>query len=337
MAFISKRDLPFMGYAAITLALRLLPKRIRFRSLNLASRYLGELWYRLDRADAALTRRNMQLRLGLPAAQIEACAQGLYRNVAYSKLINDLLPDMQLDDIQQYLRLEGEEHLCRALERGRGAILLTTHFGLHGYSTMALLKHLGFEFAAVVGDEIETGDSWFYAHYILPLRQRAGTRLGIHVLQPTGQPNIEYLETLRQNRLLLVFGDVMETTMLALPAPQVLPAPLLDWEILLKTGAFRLARGTGSPVLPAFLAPRGAGFALVIEPPLELGRANTNASLLDDLTAFTRRFEPYLAQHPELWAHWRHESLLEITVPLRQSERKQPVPLLVDAPWQGRS
>jgi lauroyl/myristoyl acyltransferase len=317
MSFISKRDIPFLAFTAVTLGLRTLPKSLRFKWCAWASQQLGSAWYRMTPSDAELTRDNLTRVLGnqLSIDQIEDTARSLFQNVAYSKLINDLLSDLSLADIQQYLHLEGEENLNWALAQGRGAILLITHFGLHGYSAMALLSKSGYRIVPVVGDEIEPGDSWLYQHLVLPVRRRAEDQLHFEMIKPTGQPQLALLDDLRQNKLLFIYGDVLEESMLEMQPPHVLRAPLLEEEVLLKTGPFRLAKGFKSPVLPLFIVPRAHGFALVVEPPLPLSNNSSIDGLRADLAAFTQRFEPYLSQYPGLWAHWRHAQLDELMQP----------------------
>jgi lauroyl/myristoyl acyltransferase len=326
MSIISKRDIPFLAFTTVTLSLRALPKSLRFTWCESASQKLGTIWYRSTPSDAELTRENIARVLGkqLSLAQIDDTARRLFQNVAYSKLINDLLPDLALSDIQKYLRLEGEQNLKQAMAQGRGAILLIAHYGLHGYSAMALLSQSGYRIIPVVGDEIEPGDSWLYKKVVLPVRRRAEDRLNFEMIKPTGQPQIAMLENLRQNKLLFIYGDVLEETMLGMQPPHVLRAPLLGQELLLKTGPFRLAKGFKTPVLPLFIVPRSNGFALVVEPPLNLSLNSTIASLEADLAAFTQRFEPYLRQDPALWAHWRHEQLRELMQPASTSTLPTP-------------
>ena len=323
MAFISKRDLPFLGFAGATLGLRILPRSLRFRWVGTASKGLAALWYRLDRSDAALTRRNLQNVLGsrLSTAEVEETARKIYRVVAFSKLVNDMLPSLPPKDLTQILRLEGEEHLQQALAQGRGAILLGTHFGLHGYIKLMLFKHLGYDVITAVKEEVEPDDSWVYRRIVHPIRSRP--RRHFRVLTIDGTPQRAMVDCLRQNQFMLIYGDALERDMLELHAPEVLSVPLLDHLILLKTGPFRLARWLKSPILPLFVVPQRDGYTMMIDPPLSLADDNSVEGLAADLAAFTRRFEPHLLQHPALWAHWRHEDLLELMKPAREAVVEQ--------------
>jgi len=315
MTIITKRDLPFLGFAAATLSLRVLPKGLRCRWLEAFGNRLGTLWYRLDRSDAALTRRNLQAVLGaqLSAAQIEATAQAQFQTVAYSKLLFDLLPDLSSAEVQQILHIEGQEHLKAALDLGRGVVLLRTHSNIQGYPETMLLQHLGYPAVAVLAEEIEPGASWVHRRIVHPLRRRVWHSLTVIALD--GTPQRALADYLRQNHVLLIMGDALEADMRDLQPPQVLPVSLLGHSVPLKTGPFRMARWFKSPIVPAFVVPRPGGYTLVIEPPLELSDDNSMQGLATDLATFVARFEPYLLRYPALWAHWRHVALLDLMQP----------------------
>jgi lauroyl/myristoyl acyltransferase len=312
MALIAKRDLPFLGFSAAALGFQVLPRSVRLRWCHVAGRWLGAFWYRLDRPGAALVRKNLQGVLGrrLSAAQLDATARAHFQNIALGMLVNDVLRTLTLQDLIQFLCLKGEEYLEEALAQEQGVILLGAHFGLHSYTSLLLLKRLGYRVAAVLGEEIKPNDSWVYRHVVYPIRRRSC--LHVHVIHPTGVPQREMIDCLQQNHVLMILGDYLSKDLLRLPPPQVLPAPLLGHSVPLNTGPFRLARWLGSPVVPFFIVPQPAGFALVIEPPLQLSQDNSTSDLMADLAAFTTRFEPYLLRYPALWANWRCYRLLDL-------------------------
>jgi len=321
MAFIKKSDLPFLGFVAAALSLRLLPRAVRFKWTQVVAKSLGQAWHRVDRSDAALTRQNMLKVLGgyLPAEKIEAAVPALYQHFALDKLLADIVPSLNRADMNRISVVEGEEHLQAVLAQGRGAILLATHFGYFSYISMLAMKLRGYPLVPVVREEMPSNPSWVYKHIVYPVR--AAARPLFDIINPTGTPQHKLIETLRQNKILLIFGDVLDDEVRRLAAPNVLPAPLLGHLVSLKTGPFRLARWLNVPMIPYFVRPLvGGGFKLVFEAPLVLSPDNSPSGLMADLAAYTSRFEPYLLQNPELWAHWRHELLLDLMSPVT-SER----------------
>ena len=312
MTFISKSDLPHLGFVAAVLGFRCLPRPLRLHGCLGVARSIGALWYRLDRADAALTRRNLQGILGhrLTAEQVEATARAIFQHVALHKFIHDIVPGLRPQDVSQFLTVEGEAYLQQGLAQGRGVILLGAHFGIPGYLQLMLMKHLGYQVTAVLGEDLPPDSSWVYHRLVHPIRHRV--RHQFCMIDPNGAPQREMVACLQRNQILIIPGDAFDQELFQLSSPHVLPAPLLGRTVLLKTGSFRLARWLKSPMIPFFIIPRARGFTMIIEPPLSLSEDNRSSGLMADLAAFTARFEPYLLRYPALWLHWRHEALLEL-------------------------
>jgi predicted LPLAT superfamily acyltransferase len=187
-------------------------------------------------------------------------------------------------------------------------VLLGAHFGLHGYTALTFLQRLGYIGAVLTSEGVAHDEaSWFYRHLVLPTRYRCHAH--ISVITRTGSPPRAIVECLRRNQILMVMGDVFDNHVVKLPAPNVLPAPLLGRSVPLNTGPFRLARWVGAPVLPFFLAPRESGFAMVIERALRLSEDDSAKGLAEDLAAFTARLERYVRQYPSLWFGARNSDL----------------------------
>jgi KDO2-lipid IV(A) lauroyltransferase len=316
MTIISKKDFPFLAYSAVTLSSRAVPLSIRLRWCKTTAKIVGSLWYRIDRLRSTTARQNIQSVLGkhLSPTQVESIAKTHFQSIAFHKIFNDLLPELNIDEFRQFLDIEGEEHLRRALAQKRGVILLGAHYGLHGYIPLGLLKLLGYQFSAVIGAEVTSEDSWAYRHIVNPIRSRNWDRF--HVIDPNGSPQREMVECLQQNHILAIWGEFLHTDFIHLPPPQVVRVPLLGHTVALKTGPFRMARWLNSPVLPNFILPRPGGrFALKIEAPMQLSDDQSTQGLVADLSAFINLLEPHILRNPALWMFWRHEALLDLMEP----------------------
>jgi KDO2-lipid IV(A) lauroyltransferase len=315
MAVIVKRDLPFLGFAGAAIGLRAVPRSDRYRWCHAAAKRVGPMWHRIDRSTTALVRKNMRKILGsrLSEDEINAAVREHFQNVSLGMLVNDALSGLTLDDMLRFLMPEGVEHLDEALERGRGVIFLGVHFGLHAYTPLKMLGLMGYEITAVLGAEIQEDDSWIYRNVAYPIRARS--RAGMDVIHLTGAPQRHIMDALQQNHVVLIMGDALGKHLLEMPAPQVMPAPLLGHALLLPTGPFRLARWLRSPLIPFFAVPQNDGFAFVIDPPLELSPVSSAYGLRTDLAAFTARFEPYISRYPALWANWRTGRLVDLMQP----------------------
>ncbi len=318
MAFIEKRDLPYLGFTGVAYGLRCVPRSARFRRCEIAARRMGALWYRLDRPSAALVRKNMGAVLGssLSEDQLDAMAREHFQSVALGMLVNDALPGLTLPDMRRFLHIEGIEYLDAVLEQGKGVIFLGAHFGLHPYTSLMMLELMGYEITAILGEEVKERDSSVYRNVVYPLRSRS--RGGMDVIHLTGAPQRQIMTALQRNQVVLIMGDALGKHLLEMPPPQVMPAPLLGHSLLLQTGPFRLARWLGSPVMPFFAVPQQDGHVCIIEPALELSPDNSADGLGSDLAAYTARFEPYISRYPASWGNWRTGRLLDLMKPLEE-------------------
>jgi lauroyl/myristoyl acyltransferase len=321
MAIVTKRDTLLLAFLTASFGTRALPPTIRLRYIQSFANWLGALWYRFDRPHAMFVRKNLQSLLGhrLPAFRLDVMARTYFQNFTLGLLMNDMLPTLTLSDMQQFLSLEGAEHLEHALSLGRGVVLLGAHFGLHGYTALMFIQRLGYPIAVVTQEGLEHGTkSWFDRRVVTPIRYRFHDHM--RTIARTGVPQRAMADCLRQNHILLIMGDVLDQEALRPSPPNVLPAPLLDHSIPLNTGPFRLARWLNTPVVPFFMVPRPAGFTLVIQPPLELSQGNSTKGLLADLAAFTARLELYILRDPELWFACNRRDLQDLFVPSATKE-----------------
>ncbi len=319
MSLITRDDLPFLGYAAATLSLRVIPRPWRLAWSGALANRLGALWYRLDRPSAELTHKNLRTILGvrLPEERLKATALAHFRNIALHKIINDMLRYLTREELTRFVSLEGEEHLRQAQAAGRGVILLGAHFGAHGYIPLMVLKRQGYEITPVIGEEATRHNSWVYWHIVNPIRRVTWNEFPI--INPVGMPQRQMADCLRKGGILAIWPDFIDQNedLFRLPPPHVLPVPLLGHTIRFKTGTFRLARWLGAPMLPFFFSPRPGGFIMRIEPPLPSNSEKSTEGLLADLAAYTARLEPYLLRNPELWWQWRQKILLDLMQPIR--------------------
>jgi len=105
---------------------RLLPIGAHLR----VGRLLGALTRLADRPHRRVAEHNAAWALGLSPDEARALVRRVYRNVCTNFVEDLMLPKilrkMKLTD---FSRIEGAEHLKAALARGRGAIVVTGHFG----------------------------------------------------------------------------------------------------------------------------------------------------------------------------------------------------------------
>jgi KDO2-lipid IV(A) lauroyltransferase len=186
------------------------------------------------------------------------------------------------------IALEGEEHIQRALQQGRGVLALSAHLGTF---TMigARLAAGGFPFSVVVKQPADER----FARLIDGYR----TQVGIHTIsaKPRREAVRGILQALRRNHIVLIIadefksGDVMVDFLgLKVPAPR---------------GPATLALRTGAVTLPMFVTrqPDDSLRLSVGAPIAPIECADLDESVLATTALYTRQIEAAVRKYPDQW------------------------------------
>jgi KDO2-lipid IV(A) lauroyltransferase len=208
----------------------------------------------------------------------------------FARGILDTLAVMHMSEQQilSTVTLEGEEHIKRALEKGKGVLALSAHLG--SFTLIgARLAAAGYPFSVIVkqprdGRFARVGDDY-----------RA--QIGVHTIsaKPRREAVRGMLKALRANRIVLVIadefksGDVMVDFFgLKAPAPR---------------GPATLALRTGAVTLPMF-ATRRSDDSLVLsvgEAIAPVERENLEESVLATTSVYTCHLEAAIRRFPDQW------------------------------------
>jgi KDO2-lipid IV(A) lauroyltransferase len=185
--------------------------------------------------------------------------------------------------------LEGEEHVKRALEQGKGVVALSAHLGSF---TMigARLAASGYPFSVVVK---QPSDERF-ARLIDDYR----ARLGIHTIsaKPRREAARGILKALRENRIVLLIADefksgdvIVDFFGMKVPAPR---------------GPAALALRTGAVTLPMFAVrrPQGSLVLSVGAPLAPVERNDVEESVAATTALYTRCIEAAIREFPDQWS-----------------------------------
>ena len=199
-------------------------------------------------------------------------------------------PRLDSKHIQRYVTFEGVEHVEQALAQGKGAIVLTGHFGnweLLAASISATVAPL----TPIVRELRSPRLNALVSDY----RKKAGYAT---IDRDTGIR--QALRCLRRNELLGIVADV-DTTVSGV---------FVDFfgrRAYTPYSPVALALKTGAAILPTFIIrqPDGSHRA-IIEPPLALKRTRTKErDLFVNTQEFTKIIESYIRQYPAQWI-WMH-------------------------------
>lgn len=194
---------------------------------------------------------------------------------------------------------DGLDHLDRALERGKGVILLSAHYG-HSRLIKPILRSRG-RHALLVGMP-PGGPSPITPQFTrlgalvhdrllrLPRRWKFDDRWDetVGTDLPAGINLRDHLAALARNEIMIVLADGRAAQMLR-------SVSVVGVEVLLSTGAVGIARHTGAAALPVFVVDdadrtESIGLRLLIGPPLNLQVTdNARADLRVNLAATSAR------------------------------------------------
>jgi KDO2-lipid IV(A) lauroyltransferase len=260
---------------------------LTWRQAEGAGRWVGRLLRIADRRHAAIARRNLEATPGLLAsAEMPAFLDRVYENLGRSLMELLLVPRLLArGEIARRVRLERFQVFDRALEAGKGAIVVLGHLGnyeliglavsLRGYPVHSLVR-------PIVNRPLD--------RYLERLRQVTGQKvipregaLGemIRVLRRNGILVIQIDQDAKENGLLVDF--------LGRPA-STHRSPAL------------LALKYGVPLIPVDMYREGGTHVCVLEDPIDPIPYRDRPDALGALTAeLSRRFERQVRSHPDQW------------------------------------
>lgn len=276
----------YLFLRALGLILVLLPKRT---ALWLGTS-LGTLAFRLGlRRRVALDNIDLSLASNSQANN-RAIVRRLYQNLGANLAELLRFETMTCEQVKQMVTLEGVEHLDRALQEGKGAILVSAHFGNWEMFGAALACY-GYPFSVVV-----------YPQHNRPVDRmlnRLRASKGIEVIYKREAAR-EVLSALRRNRFVTMLSDQDA-------GPEGLMVNFLGRPASVTRGPAVFALKTGAPVITGVIVRQeGGGHRGYIDRPLypDLDR-NRDSEMIRLTETFTRRLEGYVLRHPDHW-YWVH-------------------------------
>ncbi len=218
--------------------------------------------------------------------EIDRAARNILRN--HLKNYYDFFrsPRLSKDDIAKLVQVNGFENLEHALQRGKGVVFITAHFGN--------LDIVGQTFA-IRGYKVTTP-----AEHVKPeiLYQRiVATRAakGLTII-PVDGPLLALVRALKKNEIIGLAADLDVTH-------SGIAVNFFDAPARLPDGHVQLARRTGAALLPAFsMRLADNTFAAYAEPAIELQHTGDfQADVRAGVEQVARVLEKWIGQHPEQW------------------------------------
>jgi KDO2-lipid IV(A) lauroyltransferase len=192
------------------------------------------------------------------------------------------------EQIRSTVALEGEEHIKRALENGKGVLALSAHLGSFTMIGVRLAAS-GYPFSVVVKQPANKR----FARLIDDYRAQSG----IHTIsaKPRRDAVRSILRALRDNRIVLIIADEFKSGDVMVDfLGRKAPAP---------RGPATLALRTGAVTLPMFVT-RSAGDRLTLTvgaPIAPIPQEDLEASVVATTALYTRHIEAAIRKYPDQW------------------------------------
>lgn len=278
------------------------PCRWIFLALPFAAVYwiggvMGDIDYFVSgRKRVQRMRANISEALGINGKKAGNIVRESLRNHLRNMLELMKYPQLDRQSIASLVHYDGINHLNTALERGKGVILLTAHFGAKQFLQVALglqgytLNQINFHMNA---EEL----TYIQKHISQRQRMNIEKQLPLNFIQAKGFMRPVF-NCLKKNEVLIIAGDGiglrrhMDMT--------YSPFEFFRKKMLFPTNAAVLAERTGALIIPVFAIREKTRHRIVFKPPLKCHNGN-NAELIKE---YVQLLEKYVRQYPFLWEFW---------------------------------
>ena len=246
-------------------------------------------WFSHHQKDRACKHLKESLGIEYPAA--EQLVRRSFRNTGKNLMEFMQLPRMSPETIHQLVTFEGREYIDRALDQGRGAIILTAHFGnwellgasilANGYTIRGITRQLRSKRLDAIVSSYREKVGWQGIDRDRSIR--------------------EVLRCLKRNELIAILADVDTRT-------QGIFVDFFGRPAYTPYSPVAFALKTGAAILPTFIIRQpDDSHRAVVEAPLLLQQGGEKEQdLLVNTQRFTKIIESYIRRYPEQWI-WMHE------------------------------
>jgi KDO2-lipid IV(A) lauroyltransferase len=279
-----------LEYAAVTGVARLVRTLPHGAALGMGAG-IGRTFHALDGQHRRLTEANLAAAFpNRPSTEIRATGRDVF--VHFGRLLVEIMRFSALPPAAMLERCEfdGVEYVEEAHRQGRGALLVTGHFGL--WELHGLVHALRCQPIAVVARALDNPK----LHLLL---EQIRTSTGNRVIYRRGGVR-RILRALESNQGVAVLIDQHMHS-----ADSVL-VDFFDRPASTTSVVAALALRTGAPVIPVFALPLADGrYRMVYEPPVQPPPSGHPDALREFMQRATDVLEMYVRRYPHLWL-WMH-------------------------------
>ena len=265
-----------------------MPRRVA----HAAGAVLGWIWYYLIPVRRPVARAN--LRLAFPdksEKERRKIARGCFVHLARSAVEFLRLPGLNRRKVDRLLEHVGWEHYNQALEQGRGAIVVTAHFG--NFDLLACAQAVRGVPLHILTREQHVGG---FNRYWMSVREKLGVRM-----LPVKKSALRIRRLLKQEQVVAMVIDQHA------PKGRGVVVPFFGQPASTIHAPALLAVTTGAPLLPATIERLPGGrHRVTLEPPVQIDETQERqAEVLRVTEELNRWLEDKIRARPDHWL-WIH-------------------------------
>ncbi|MCE2395073.1 lysophospholipid acyltransferase family protein [Candidatus Poribacteria bacterium] len=253
--------------------------------------YLATVVFLFSHREKAKACKHVAQSLGIGQPMVGRMVRRSFQNIGKNLMEFMQLPCMSPETLHQLVTLEGREHIDKALVQGRGAIILTAHFGNWELLGASILAH-GYTIRGITRELRSKRLDAIVSSY----REKVGWQ-GID----RDRSVREVLRCLNRNELIAILADVDTRT-------RGIFVDFFGQPAYTPYSPVAFALKTGAAILPTFIVRQpDNSHRAIIEAPLTLQQSGEKETdLLVNTQQFTKVIESYIRRYPEQWI-WMHE------------------------------
>lgn len=255
--------------------------------------FLSDIQYYLSPRDRRAVANNLRVILG-PNENLAITTREVFRNFG-RYLVEFFRMERLVDEeyIKNKVTIQNIERIEQALEKGKGAIILTAHIGNWELGA-AILSIMGYSMMAVTLPHKERPVNDLFNHQ----REFHGI-----TIVPIKLAVRKCIETLKNNKLVALVADRDFTS----------NGEVIDFfgkKTFIPKGAAMFSEKTGAPILPVFLIRQnGDSFILMVDEPIYPLEITEGCFGRDQLLSLMKRYakiiEKKIKQYPAQWLMFR--------------------------------
>jgi KDO2-lipid IV(A) lauroyltransferase len=252
------------------------------------------MFFHLDWERRKVALENLQVAFGEEKSEREllAIARRAFENLGMMAVEFFRIPKMDVETFKKRVTIEGLEEALRLLGKGKGMLLLLSHFG--NWEMMGIMSKLIGDSIMVIAKPMKKNKRM--DQFITEIRSAAGLEVVSSI-----KASRTVLKALSRNRVVGILIDQRAKR------SEGIWADFFGKKAPTTPSLAVLAMKTGAPVVPVFMVRNGFGkHRLIIQGPLELVHTG---DIKKDVEANTQLFnhalESMIRQYPDQW-FWVH-------------------------------